>query len=92
MQILAETGILGSLPFTILLLILLIEGFKSTSYLVSKKDFWAVGVFSSFISMSLHLWTITALRNTATWVVYGILGGVIMFANMKSLSDQGNLV
>jgi len=92
MQILSETGVVGTMPYIIFILFLLIMGLKSTNYLITKGDFWSVGVFSSFISMSLHLWTITALRNTAAWVVYGLLGGVIMFAHMKSLSDLNSLV
>lgn len=79
-QILAETGLLGSIPYAIFLIYLSISGFKSVVYLAKRDQVWAVAVFCSFVSMSAHLFAITALRNTAAWVVYGMLGGMIMVA------------
>lgn len=79
-QVLAETGLVGVIPYSIFLLILFFRGFKAAILLSKQQQFWAVGIFASFISMSIHLWTITALRTTSTWVVYGLLGGMIMYA------------
>jgi len=79
-QVLAETGLVGVIPFSIFLLLLFFRGFKAAILLSKQQQFWAVGIIASFISMSIHLWTITALRTTGTWVVYGLLGGMIMYA------------
>ena len=79
-QLLAETGLVGTIPFAMLVTFLLLRGFKAASYLSKENNIWAAAVFASFISMSIHMWAITVLRNSSTWVLYGVVGGMIVFA------------
>jgi hypothetical protein len=34
-------------------------------------------VFAGFVTMSIHLWTLSGLTGTAPWFLYGMLAGVI---------------
>jgi O-antigen ligase len=77
----AETGLIGGIPLAILLLVLLIRGFHSTKQLLRKNQYWALAIYLSFIQMSIHLWVINSLTNSATWFIYGLTGSMIMIGN-----------
>ncbi len=85
---LAETGLAGSIPFAILLLILGTGGFKSTLTLVRQQRVCALSVFAGFIGMSIHMWGIASIANTANWFMYGLVAAVIMIANQPVSSKQ----
>lgn len=77
---LAEAGIVGAIPYFGLLLYLVFQGVKATRSLAKPDVLWPYAVYSSFVGMSVHLWALSSLGNTATWFVYGLLGGMIEIA------------
>lgn len=77
---LAETGLAGSLPYAILILTLVITGLISSFKLVKEQRVCALSVYASFIGMSIHMWGISSLTNTANWFIYGLVAAVIMIA------------
>jgi O-antigen ligase len=77
---LAETGLAGAIPYAILLLALLFSGARAAVRLAREGQVWASGLFACFVGMSIHLWSLAGLQNTATWLVYGALAGAIMTA------------
>jgi hypothetical protein len=85
--LLAETGIVGTLPYLILMLILIIMGFSAAVRLGSAGHLWAIGIYSGFIGLSVHFMGFTGLTNTGTWFIYGLVSGMIMIAHrMKKQS------
>ena len=77
-EFLAEFGLLGAIPYGLLLIILVVQGTKVTLVALRQNDVIPLAVLLSLIQMSTHLWAISALANTATWFVYGLIGAVIM--------------
>ena len=87
----AETGLIGGIPLSILLLVLLIRGFHSTKQLSRKNQYWALAIYLSFVQMSIHLWVINSLTNSATWFIYGLNGAMIMIGkNIQNSSENKN--
>ena len=80
---LAETGLVGSVPFVCLLITLAIKGLKSSIQLARQQQFWASGVYVSFLAMSIHMWAINSLTNTANWFVYGLVAALIHLASCQ---------
>lgn len=80
MQFFAETGMAGGVPFVMLLLALFWKGFKAAVYLTREKQFWAAALYASFISMSIHLWSLAGLTGTAPWLKYGMVAAMILIA------------
>lgn len=78
---LAETGLAGSLPYVVLLLILGLGGMKSSLKLVRQRQTWALSVYTAFLGMSIHMWSIASLTNTANWFIYGLVAAVIVVAS-----------
>jgi O-antigen ligase len=83
---LAETGLAGSLPYAILLLLLGVRGFKSSLILARQQQVWALSVFAAFLGMSIHMWSINSLANTANWFVYGLVVATIVVASKQDSS------
>jgi oligosaccharide repeat unit polymerase len=77
-QFLAEFGLIGSIPFGILLITLVLRGYKTTRMSIIRNDLIPLAIFSSFVQMSIHMWVMTALTGTITWFMYGLLTAVIM--------------
>jgi O-antigen ligase len=77
LSFLAETGLLGAVPFGVLLFYLATRGLKSALRLARLGGYWALGLYVGFVTMSLHLWVLAGLTGTSTWMVYGLLGGMI---------------
>ena len=75
--LLAETGLAGSIPFIVFILLLTLSGFKSAVQLARRGEIWAIAIFASFVGMSIHLWSLSGLTNTSTWFVYGLVAGLI---------------
>lgn len=74
---LAESGLIGTIPYAILILFLFISGFRIVLFCTKRKQYWALGIFVSFLQMSIHMWTINSLTNTSTWFIYGLVAGMI---------------
>jgi O-antigen ligase len=74
---LAETGVIGMAPYLLLLAMLSIRGFRACVILAWRKEIWAIGVYCSFVAMSIHLWSLSGLGSTAPWLIYGFVAGMI---------------
>lgn len=72
-----ETGLVGTIPFVVLHLVLFIKGLPAAIELARKKEVWAIAIFAAYVGMSLHLWSLAGLTGTAPWYVYGLMAGVI---------------
>ena len=75
--LLAEGGLASGVPFAILLLVLLVRGARAAVFLCRRGEPWALGVYASFIGMSVHLWSLAGLTATAPWVTYGLVAAAI---------------
>ncbi|PKO04180.1 MAG: hypothetical protein CVU41_18435 [Chloroflexi bacterium HGW-Chloroflexi-3] len=84
---LAETGLVGSIPFAMLLMILIMKGFSQVKWFSRHNQYWALAIYLSFIQMSIHMWVITSLNNSGTWFIYGLTGAVIMLG--QSIRQNG---
>lgn len=74
---LAESGLIGSLPLLGLILMLAFQGLKAAVSHARREDLWALSVMASFVGMSIHMWTISALAGTVTWFAYGLVAALI---------------
>lgn len=79
--LLAETGLAGSAPFAVLILILALRGLKASLALARRGRAWAPGVYAAFAGMSIHMWGISTLTNTANWLLYGLMAAMIAIAS-----------
>lgn len=77
MQLAGETGLAGIIPFATLHLLLFFNGLSSTLRLAKRGELWTIAIFSSYVGMSIHLWSLAGLTGTSPWFVYGLLAGVI---------------
>lgn len=77
LSFLAENGLAGSVPFALLLGILVIRGARAAVRLARRRALWGLGMYAGFIGMSLHLWALSGLTNTGTWLMYGLVAAVI---------------
>lgn len=75
---LAENGLVGAIPLALLLIVLATHGFKAAIYLLRQNQYWGVTIFCGFVGMSAHLWVISALTNTVTWFIYGMVAAIII--------------
>ena len=76
---LAENGLVGTLPYAFLIIILTFRGYKAAVSLSKQGEIWAIGIYAGFIEMSIHLWTLSGLTGTAPWFVYGLVAAIIVF-------------
>jgi len=83
-QFLAEFGLIGAIPFSIMLFYLLVRG-----ALLSFKDiddrFDYLRYFVAFLQMSVHMYVISSITGTLAWVMYGSLVGIIIDHDHKRL-------
>ncbi len=83
MKLLSETGLVGTVPFAVLLLILAVGGLRATVRLARAGETWPIPMYAGFIGLSIHFWTLSGLTGTAPWFVYGLLAGVIEYARQR---------
>ncbi len=77
-SLLAEAGLAGAIPFGLLLLVLLVRGYQAAMSLSRHHDqFWGLGVYLAFLTMSVHLWVLAGVTGTTTWTIYGMVAGMI---------------
>ncbi|MDD3580664.1 MAG: O-antigen ligase family protein [Desulfobacca sp.] len=86
LALLGETGLVGCLPFAMLILTLVIKGYQAVLALARREEFWGLGIYVGFLMMSLHLWALSGLTGTGTWVMYGLVAGMIV----STSRDIGN--
>ena len=81
LSFLAEGGVVGTLPLAVLIGILAVRGAWAAMALNRKGERWALGVYASFIAMSVHFWTLAGITGTHAWFVYGLLAATIVLAS-----------
>lgn len=81
LSFLAEGGVVGALPLVLLIGLLAVRGCWRAASLNRQGEHWALGVYASFIAMSVHLWAMAGLTGTAPWFVYGLLAATIVLAS-----------
>jgi O-antigen ligase len=75
---LAENGLAGGVPLAVLLLLLTVQGGLAAFRLAKAGHLWALSAYAGFVSMSVHLWGVCSLTDTATWLMYGLVAGLIV--------------
>jgi O-antigen ligase len=78
LSFLAENGLVGAIPFAVLLIFLTISGWKAAMHLARQNQYWGTIFYASFIGMSVHMWVMSSLTNTSTWFIYGLLAAMII--------------
>jgi O-antigen ligase len=77
---LAENGLAATIPYALLLALLIIKGLWATLELGRQHQVVALAVYAGFLGMSVHFWAMSALTNTAAWLIYGLVVAVILLA------------
>ena len=77
---LAEGGLIASLPLAALIVALATRGAFAAMALNRRGERWALGVYASFIAMSVHFWSLSGLTGTHAWFIYGLLAATIYLA------------
>ena len=72
LDFLAENGLVGAVPYAVLLGILAVQGLLSAIRGLRRGQYIAFAVFLAFIQMSVHMWAIASITNTANWFIYGL--------------------
>jgi len=80
---LAESGLIGSIPLLILLLMLFFKGFKAAIDFAKREELWALSIMASFVGLSIHMWTVSALAGTVSWFAYGLVAALITVENKR---------
>jgi O-antigen ligase len=78
LDFLAENGLVGEVPYGILILVLLFHGLRWVPRYLKRGEYWALAIYLAFIQMSVHMWVISSLTNTMNWFIYGLVGAMIM--------------
>jgi O-antigen ligase len=86
--LLAETGLAGTLPFAVFWFSLAFRGYKAAVRLARQEEIWALGIYVGFLMMSLHLWVLTGLSTTGTWVIFGLAAAMIITAGQATGGDN----
>lgn len=76
-QFLAEGGFVFAAPFAALLVWLAVRGVSAAIYLSRHEGAWPIALYSGFIGMSIHLWTLSGLTSTGPWFIYGAVAASI---------------
>lgn len=77
LQFLAETGLVGNIPFYIFLFLITFKGFFSVIRLARQKINWPMGVYVGFLAMSIHMYTLSGITNTHVWMMYALVASLI---------------
>ena len=88
MSFLSETGLIGALPFGMLLASLALGGIRAAIALTRHGQLWAAATFSAFVSMSVHMWVISSLTSTGGWFIYGLVGAMIVVSRTALLDGN----
>jgi O-antigen ligase len=90
---LAENGLAGTIPFSILLIMLVFRGYRATFRLARRGEIWAIGTYAGFIGMSIHLSGLSGLTSSVTWFMYGLVAAIIELDRQATIGEnrQGSL-
>jgi O-antigen ligase len=81
LHFLAESGAIGALPLVLLIGILAVRGCWAAACLNRHGEHWALGIYVSFIGMSVHFWAMAGLTTTSPWFIYGLLVATICLSS-----------
>lgn len=87
-QFLAETGLLGSIPLLLLLIVLSWCGGWAALRACRRGEAWSLGTYAAWAGMSVHLWALSGITGTLPWVVYGLVGALIV--RQRVLAEAGS--
>ena len=76
-MLLAETGLVGTIPLATLLLYLAVRGLQGAVRLARQEEYWALGIYVAFMTMGIHLWVLSGITGTSAWMVYGMVAGIV---------------
>lgn len=82
---LAETGLVGVIPYAILLFTLIFNGIRAAIRLGRDGVLWPAACVASVIALSIHLWSVDNLQTTSTWFLYGLAAGMIEYQRRQSI-------
>jgi len=85
---LAECGLLGAVPYGLLLLTLTLKGGSAAFFLAKRGQYWAAGVYAGFVGMSIHMWAVNSLTNSGNWMVYGLAAALIVTAGRLRRAER----
>ena len=88
--LLAETGVVGMLPYVALVFTLIFSGIRSALSLGRRGSVWPVACIAGVVALSIHLWSIDNLQTTSTWFLYGIAAGVIVNQRLKPEAEPAS--
>jgi O-antigen ligase len=88
LSLLAETGLVGAVPFGFMLLALAVGGLKAVLSGMKRGEFFYIPIYVSFIVLSIHLWALSGLTNSSTWATYALVAGIIARENKIRLEAQ----
>ena len=91
LSFLAEGGLVASLPLAALIVILAGRGALAAMALNRKGERWALGVYASFIAMSVHFWVLAGLTGTHGWFVYGLVVATICLASRLRTQERASI-
>lgn len=84
-QFLAEFGLIGALPFGVLLVYLFLRGLLLSFIEIKEGRFEVLVFFIAFLQMSIHMYVISSITGTLAWVVYGSIVGILIDHDHKRL-------
>jgi O-antigen ligase len=76
-QLLAEGGLMLTIPFALLLVWLVGAGGWTAIGMARQGEWWGLALVVGLVGMSVHFWTLSGLTGTAPWFVYGTTAGMI---------------
>ncbi len=76
-MLLAEGGLIAIVPFTIFILWLATAGLRAALFLAKNGEVWSLSVYTSFICLNIHLWTLSGITLTSPWFIYGFVAAMI---------------
>ena len=85
-QFLAEFGLIGTIPFGILLIYIFFRGLL-LSFKVIDDKFDFLRYFIAFMQMSIHMYVISSITGSLAWVIYGSVVGYIIDYDHKRLKS-----
>lgn len=83
-QFLAEFGLIGAIPFSILLIYIFVRGLL-ISFKTIDDRFDYLRYFIAFLQMSVHMYVISSITGSLAWVIYGSVVGFIIDHDHKRL-------
>ena len=76
-QWLAETGLVGTAALVYLVGLLVLQGYRAGRALAGHGALWGLAMWAGMIGMCVHLWVVAGITGTLTWMMFGMVAGII---------------